>query len=228
MPSNPDTLIPLNGVDTPINKVFQYALGAASYNDARPFIDALLDWHVALKDGDRLAFMYLQRINRHFNRPGSQGLPVSEQYAPTLLPIYDEPMLMHQIADCFIDGTIAVSPLNQLLALYAALLARRRLTKEQKEVKAFVNFVVSAYPSLISEERTIEKYVRALYDLTSKCKYKCNQYIRDQATMVEYVNGCYKQKQKNKKSKACSAMITLAMTLFEKLGLPKETEKVSN
>ena len=115
----------------------------------------------------------------------------------------------------FSDGILKVDEPSLLYFLMLAMWARRLLPN--KEIPAFVRMVGDAYPSLFDAEHTQDRIIMSLQNMNNKtCKY-FPDIIKDQATMIEYIDLMYPKTKNGSRRKECERAINLATYLFLKL-----------
>lgn len=119
--------------------------------------------------------------------------------------------LNQKIVMIFTDGIISVDEPSHLYFLLLAMWARRLL--QSKEIPAFVRMVEKAYP-IYFNERTIEKVIMSLQNMNGKADQYFDEFVKDQATMVEYIDMMYPKKNNGERRKDCERAVTLANNLF--------------
>lgn len=126
------------------------------------------------------------------------------------------PGVMNQkIVMIFTNGILSVNEPSHLYFLLLAMWARRLL--QSKEIPAFVRMVGEAYPVYFNEERTIEKVIMSLQNMNGKAGHYFDEFVKDQATMVEYIDMMYPKKSNGERRKDCERAVTLANNLFLEL-----------
>ncbi|MBR0432122.1 MAG: hypothetical protein IJK15_00290 [Bacteroidaceae bacterium] len=124
----------------------------------------------------------------------------------------EQPPLTTKIAACFATGLLSVNEPSRLYFLLLALWARRLLTS--KEIPAFVRLVKEAYPNLVDEERTEEKVIYAVQNMNKKADKYFDTFIKDQSSMIAYIDLMYPKKNDGTRRKDCEEAVTLASNLY--------------
>ena len=90
--------------------------------------------------------------------------------------------------------------------------ARRLL--QSKELPAFVRMVADAYPALLEDGRTQEKVVTDLQNMNKKATHFFDKVVKDQASLVDFVDEMYPKRKNGERSKYGEEAVTLANQLF--------------
>lgn len=120
-----------------------------------------------------------------------------------------------KIVMLFSDGTLNVDEPSQLYFLMLAMWARRLL--QSKEITSFVRMVGDAYPTLFNTKRTTKRAIMSLQNMNTKTNKYFDVLVKDQATMIEYIDLMYPKTKKGKRRKECERAVNLATQLFLKL-----------
>ena len=122
-----------------------------------------------------------------------------------------------KIVAFFNEGTLKIDKPHQLYFLLLAMWARRLLSS--KEIPAFVRKVREFYPSLYEEQDITAqaKIVMSLQNMNGKANKYFDEVIKDQSTMIEYIDLMYPKKNNGERRKECQSAVELANKLF--LGL---------
>ena len=120
-----------------------------------------------------------------------------------------------KIIALFSGGILNVDIPSDLYFLLLAMWARRLL--QNKEIPAFVRMVGDAYPSLFNAERTQEEAITSLRNMNKKTKKYFDEFVKDQSTMIEYIDMMYPKTKKGGRRKECERAVNLANQLFLKL-----------
>lgn len=122
-----------------------------------------------------------------------------------------------KIVAFFNEGTLKIDKPHQLYFLLLAMWARRLLSS--KEIPAFVRKVRELYPSLYEEQDITAqaKIVMSLQNMNGKANKYFDEVIKDQSTMIEYIDLMYPKKNNGERRKECQSAVELANKLF--LGL---------
>ena len=120
-----------------------------------------------------------------------------------------------KIVSIFTDGILDINKPSLLYFLLLAMWARRLL--QNKEIPAFVRMVGDVYPSLFNAERTQERIIMSLQNMNGKANKYFDDIIKDQASMVEYIELMYPKTKKGERRKECNRAVELANQLFLKL-----------
>ena len=122
-----------------------------------------------------------------------------------------------KIVAFFNEGTLKIDKPHQLYFLLLAMWARRLLSS--KEIPAFVRKVREFYPSLYEEHDITAqaKIVMSLQNMNGKANKYFDEVIKDQSTMIEYIDLMYPKKNNGERRKECQSAVELANKLF--LGL---------
>ena len=94
-----------------------------------------------------------------------------------------------QIAALFEDGVLSAERPNELYFLLLALQARHRLGT--RSVPEFVRMVAEAYPRLAADEDSLKHIVFSMNNMNRKNPMHFDLVVRDQASLVEYINKMY-------------------------------------
>lgn len=120
-----------------------------------------------------------------------------------------------RIVSFFTNGILSVEKPSLLYFLLLAMWARRLL--DNKEIPSFVRMVGEAYPALFNKERTEDRVIMSLQNMNGKADQFYDVYVKDQATMIEYIDLMYPLTKSGKRIKKCVFAVDLANKLF--LGL---------
>lgn len=115
----------------------------------------------------------------------------------------------------FSNGKLNVNEPSQLYFLLLAMWARRLLTN--KEIPAFVRKVGEAYPLLFNAERTQERIIMSLQNMNNKANKYFDNIIKDQASMIDYIDLMYPKKKNGCRRKDCERAVELAKNIFLEL-----------
>lgn len=119
------------------------------------------------------------------------------------------------IITLFSEDILNVEEPSQLYFLLLAMWARRLL--QNKEIPAFVRMVGAVYPSLFNRERTQERVVMSLQNMNNKANKYFDVFVKDQATMIGYIEMMYPKTKNGSRRKECERAVNLATQLFLKL-----------
>lgn len=152
---------------------------------------------------------------------------VSELKNPTTLKVtsnsaieggdVSEDALNLKIVSLFEDNTLKADEPSRLYFLLLAMWARQLL--DNKEIPAFVRKVGKAYPALFTEERTQETIITSLQNMNRKSNKYFDVFVRNQATMVEYIDTMYPTRANGERRKEGEFAVSLANKLFLALKL---------
>lgn len=117
-----------------------------------------------------------------------------------------------KIVACFTKGLLKVEEPNLLYFLMLAMWTRRLL--QSKEITSFVRMVGEAYPAIYNEERTQERVIMSLQNMNGKSIQYFADYIKDQSTMIEFVESMYPKKKNGGRRKECERVVNLTEKLF--------------
>ena len=120
--------------------------------------------------------------------------------------------VQQKVASCFTSGLLSVKDTSRLYFLLLAMWARRLL--QSKELPAFVRMVADAYPALLEDGRTQEKVVTDLQNMNKKATHFFDKVVKDQASLVEFVDEMYPKRKNGERSKYGEEAVTLANQLF--------------
>lgn len=120
-----------------------------------------------------------------------------------------------KIVSFFNNRILNVEEPNLLYFLLLAMWARRLL--ESKEIPGFVRMVGEAYPDLFNEERTQEKVIMSLQNMNNKTTQYFDVFVKDQSSMVEYIDLMYPKKKNGSRRKDGERAVNLANKLFLEL-----------
>ena len=117
-----------------------------------------------------------------------------------------------KVAACFTAGLLSVEDTSRLYFLLLAMWARRQL--QSKELPAFVRMVAEAYPALLEDGRTQEKVITDLQNMNKKATHFFDKAVRDQASLIDFVDEMYPKRKNGERSKYGEEAVTLANQLF--------------
>jgi hypothetical protein len=123
----------------------------------------------------------------------------------------DDSSLQNKIAACFTQGLLDVNEPSQLYFLLLAMQARRLL--ESTEIASFVRLVIEAYPQIIRKGDEEKKITEALYNMNRKSSESFDTYVKDQSSMIQYIETMYPKKVDGGRRKECEAAVSLATKL---------------
>ena len=120
--------------------------------------------------------------------------------------------LQQKIVSCFTEGLLNVKDTSRLYFLLLVMWARRQL--QSKEIPSFVRMVGKAHPALFDDGRTQEKVITDLQNMNKKLNIFFDEYVKDQATLIEYVDKMYPKKKNGERSKYGEEAVCLTNKLF--------------
>lgn len=117
-----------------------------------------------------------------------------------------------KIEACFAQGLVNEADTSRLYFLLLSMWARRLL--QSKEIPAFVRMVGEVHPALFADGRTAEKVITDLQNMNKKAKGFFDERVKDQGTLIDFVDDMYAKKRNGERSKYGEEAVELAKKLF--------------